>query len=61
MKLILLAAALLLAGCEERFRYECQNPKYWERSDCQRPMCAINGVCPEQLNRPTDMKMENEK
>jgi hypothetical protein len=52
---------MLLAGCDERFRYECQNPKHWERADCVRPMCAINGVCPDQLNKPTDMKMENEK
>ncbi len=61
MKYLLFATALLLAGCEERFRYECQNPKHWERPDCVRPMCSINGVCPDQLNKPTDMKMENEK
>lgn len=61
MKYLLLTTALLLAGCDERFRYECQNPKNWERPDCVRPMCAINGVCPDQLNKPTDMKMENEK
>jgi hypothetical protein len=61
MKYLALAATLLLSGCDERFRYECQSPKNWNIPECQRPMCAINGVCPDQLNKPTDMKMENEK
>lgn len=61
MKYAVLALAVLLAGCEERFRYDCQNPKFWAKEECQRPMCSINGVCPDQLNKPTDMKMENEK
>lgn len=56
-----LILCLLFAGCQERFRYPCQDPKNWRSDACQRPDCAINGVCPDQLNRPTDMKMENEK
>lgn len=61
MRYTFLALVFLLAGCEERFRYDCQNPKFWGKEECQRPLCAINGVCPDQLNKPTDMKMENEK
>lgn len=57
----LILALLLLAGCDEKFRYPCQDPKNWTAEPCQRPNCAINGVCPEQLNRPTDMKLENER
>lgn len=58
MKYALLAAAMLLAGCEERFRYECQNPKKWSAPQCQRPDCAINGVCPDQLTRPEERASE---
>jgi hypothetical protein len=58
---LLIVLCVLLAGCQERFRYPCQDPANWQEAACQRPGCAINGVCPEQLNRPTDMKMENEK
>lgn len=58
---VLIALCVLLTGCQERFRYPCQDPANWQEPACQRPGCAINGVCPDQLNRPTDMKMENEK
>lgn len=51
---------LSLVGCDERYRYSCQDPKNWANAECKRPDCAINGVCPDQLNRPTDMKSERE-
>jgi hypothetical protein len=51
---------LSLAGCDERYRYPCQDPKNWSNAECKRPDCAINGVCPDQLNRPNDMKSERE-
>lgn len=54
----LLIMLMLFAGCQERFRYTCQNPKNWEDADCKRPLCSINGVCPDQLNRPEDSKAE---
>jgi hypothetical protein len=50
----------MLTGCNERFRYPCQDPKNWEEAECKRPHCAINGTCPDQLNRPNDMKSERE-
>lgn len=56
MKYVLLA--LLLVGCEERFRYECQNPRKWSAAQCQRPDCAINGVCPDQLTKPEERATE---
>lgn len=58
-----LAASLvlvLLSGCNERYRYPCQDPKNWNNAECKRPECAINGTCPDQLNRPNDMKSERE-
>lgn len=58
MKYLLLATALLLAGCEERFRYECQNPKHWSSPECQRPLCAVQGICPDQLTKPEERATE---
>lgn len=51
----------LLAGCQDRFRYACQDPKNWEAPECVRPACAVTGVCPDQLNKLSDMKLETER
>jgi hypothetical protein len=53
-----IVALALLAGCQERFRYACQDQKNWDKAECQRPGCAISGTCPDQLNKPEDMKGE---
>lgn len=45
----LLAAALLTAGCEDRYRYACQDPANWENEECKRPQCEADGVCPDML------------
>lgn len=58
---VVLTLTFLYSACTERFRYPCQDPANWSAAYCQRPDCAINGVCPDQLNRATDMKAENEK
>lgn len=58
MKYALLLIALLLAGCEERFRYVCQNPKNWSAQVCQRPECAVTGQCPDQLTKPEERASE---
>jgi hypothetical protein len=58
VKYFLFTVAVLLAGCEERFRYECQNPKHWDKSECQRPVCAVQGMCPDQLTRPEERATE---
>ena len=54
MKYLLLSLLVLLAGCEERFRYPCQQPSNWGSPECQRPLCAVNGTCPDQLTKPED-------
>lgn len=53
-----LLAAVLFAGCQERFRYPCQQPSKWEQPECQRPLCSINGTCPDQLTKPEDRASE---
>jgi len=42
-------AVLLLAGCEERYRYPCQDPHNWSKEECKKPFCSANGTCPEDL------------
>lgn len=47
--MVLATSVLILAGCEERYRYPCQNPENWENKYCQKPFCSANGTCPEDL------------
>jgi hypothetical protein len=39
----------VLTGCEERYRYPCQDPDNWNQKICQKPFCSANGTCPEDL------------
>lgn len=39
----------LLAACDERYRYPCQDPENWENKMCKKPYCSANGTCPEDL------------
>lgn len=47
---------LALMGCQDRFRYPCQDPANWDAPRCQRPQCAITQECPDQLIKPEEMK-----
>jgi hypothetical protein len=49
-KLIIITLGLLLVGCEERYRYPCQNPYNWNEEICKKPFCSSNGTCPEDLS-----------
>ncbi len=49
MKYLLVLLPLLLVGCEERYRYPCQDPTNWDQQICKRPYCSANGTCPEDL------------
>jgi len=50
MKAAMLALSLLLiAGCEDHYRYPCQDPANWNSEECQRPVCEPEGLCPDQL------------
>ena len=52
-KLLLLSLLLLtLMGCEERFRYYCQDPKNFSAKRCQRPDCLFTQDCPDYLVAP---------
>lgn len=50
MKKILLVTTLFaLAGCEQAYRYPCQDPANWTNAECQKPICEVNKDCPEYI------------
>lgn len=49
---ITLIALLCLAGCSDRFRYECQDPANWNSAQCQKPVCEASRTCPDLLVSP---------
>jgi len=49
MKYLVLAAALVLVACEDRFRYECQDPKNHHKPACNPPACEADGTCTKYL------------
>ncbi len=52
-KTITVAAIIfLLAGCEDRYRYTCQNPDKFDLPECQKPRCLFTQTCPEYLVAP---------
>jgi hypothetical protein len=52
MKKLLLISLLLVAGCEDRWRYFCQDPKNFQQKRCQRPDCLFTQDCPDYLVAP---------
>ena len=51
-KLIVLSLLLTLMGCEDRYRYFCQDPQNWQQKRCQRPDCLFTQDCPDYLVAP---------
>lgn len=37
----------LLSGCEQYYRYPCQDPENWDTDACKRPLCEVNRDCPD--------------
>ena len=46
-----LVIAFLLAGCgyDGNYRYECQDPENWGKSECEAPICEVDGACTKTL------------
>jgi outer membrane lipopolysaccharide assembly protein LptE/RlpB len=44
--------AFAMAGCDDHYRYFCQNPRNWEKIDCKSPICTASGTCPDELRTP---------
>jgi hypothetical protein len=51
MKRLILVSALLIASCgyDGKYRYECQDPENWGKSECNPPICEVDGMCTETL------------
>jgi hypothetical protein len=41
--------AFVVAGCEQRYRYPCQDMNNWDKPECQKPRCEIHKECPENI------------
>lgn len=52
MRLMLCLAVMVFAGCEDRYRYTCQNPDKFDLPECQKPSCLFTQTCPEYLVAP---------
>lgn len=50
--LTLVLAILVISGCEDRYRYTCQDPKHFQDAECQHPACDFSQTCPEYLVAP---------
>jgi hypothetical protein len=51
---------LLLTGCEEKYRYFCQNPDNFHAEQCLKPKCLFTQTCPEYLVAPILEKKIND-
>ena len=47
-----LLVILLLVGCDDHYRYFCQDPKNFSQKRCQRPDCLFSQDCPDYLVAP---------
>lgn len=52
MPLRVMLLLLLLVGCQDRYRYPCQNPDNFGLPECQKPKCLFTQTCPEYLVAP---------
>ena len=50
--LALILSLMTLTGCEEHFRYPCQNPENFAKAECQRPKCLFTQQCSDYLVAP---------
>ena len=60
MKYVLLVLLVFLVGCEEKYRYFCQNPDNFHAETCQKPRCQFTQTCPEYLVAPILEKKIND-
>ena len=44
-----IAALLVLTACQDRYRYDCQDPANWQEDICKKPKCVAMGYCTEWL------------
>lgn len=42
-------SAVYMTGCEQRYRYPCQDPANWKAAECQKPVCEVHRECPDSI------------
>ena len=52
MKWLICIFLFVLASCDDRYRYFCQDPKNFPAKRCQRPDCLFSQDCPDYLVAP---------
>jgi len=48
---LVLISVLALASCsyDGKYRYACQDPANWGKTECEPPACKVDGACTETL------------
>lgn len=46
-KYVIVLTALLLVGCQDRYRYPCQDPNNMNSPECAAEVCKLTKECPE--------------
>jgi len=46
---ILALPVFIASGCEQKYRYPCQDPKNWETPACSKPLCEVHRDCPSHI------------
>jgi hypothetical protein len=48
---LVLISILALASCgyDGKYRYACQDPENWGKTECEPPACKVDGACTETL------------
>jgi hypothetical protein len=59
-RFLLPLAVLALMGCEDRYRYDCQDPANWQEEICKKPKCIAMGYCTEWLINTGEDEQEHE-
>ncbi len=44
---LIMLSLLAVTGCEQSYRYPCQDPENWDKPECKRPICEVNRDCPD--------------
>jgi hypothetical protein len=59
---LVVLSVFLLASCgyQGKYRYSCQDPENWGKTECEPPLCEVDGNCTETLLgfNPTDTTIE---
>ena len=59
--LIAVTAMMMLAGCDEAYRYPCQDPENVDKPECVPPKCEIEGGCSWELLGKENPKVVQEE